>query len=352
MPLLFSYGSLREPDVQIATFGRLLHGEPDELIGFEQSTFRIDDPQFVMTSGKADHAIVKFNGRDESRVRGMVFELSDAEVTKADTYEPAGYRRIRATLTSGKQAWVYADARFNFYEDLAEWWPLFSPAEHYGEEADDLLRRLGPLAPRGATLLELGSGGGSLASHLKPHFTLTLTDRSAGMLAVNRRVNPECEHHLGDMRTLRLGRQFDIVLVHDAICYATEPSSVRATLETAASHCRPGGVVAVLPDYVRETFTSGTEDGGHDASDGRGLRYLEWRWDPDPNDDTYLVDYAFMLRYASGAVSIVHDRHMEGLFARAQWLEWFDEAGLTVQSEIDQWGRDIFMARPCLSSQW
>lgn len=108
MPLLFSYGMLQQPDVQLSTFGRLLGGEPDALVGFERTSIRIEDPQFVATSGKADHAIVTFNGRDSSRVSGMVFEVSDAELAKADQYEPAGYRRIAATLASGRQAWVYA----------------------------------------------------------------------------------------------------------------------------------------------------------------------------------------------------------------------------------------------------
>lgn len=108
MPLLFSYGMLQQPDVQLSTFGRLLEGEPDTLVGFERSSITIEDPQFVATSGKADHAIVTFNGRDSSRVSGMVFEVSDAELAKADQYEPAGYRRIAATLASGRQAWVYA----------------------------------------------------------------------------------------------------------------------------------------------------------------------------------------------------------------------------------------------------
>jgi trans-aconitate methyltransferase len=234
----------------------------------------------------------------------------------------------------------------SFYDDLADWWPLFSPPEHYVDEAADLLERLGPLGPRPRTLLELGSGGGSLASHLKSHFTLTLTDRSPGMLAVNRAINPESEHLVADMRSLRLERQFDVVLVHDAIMYATDAASVLATLQTAAIHCRPGGVVVVLPDYVRETFTPGTDEGGHDSQDGRGFRYLEWRWDPDSTDDTYIVDYAFLLREASGAVRAVHDRHIEGLFARARWLEWFAAAGLPIlSSDIDQWGRDVFLAR-------
>jgi SAM-dependent methyltransferase len=189
----------------------------------------------------------------------------------------------------------------HFYDHLAEWWPLFSPPGEYVEEAADLLPRLPGLSTADrATLLELGSGGGSLASHLKPYFKLTLTDRSPGMLAAKRAVNPDSEHIVGDMRSLRLGRQFDVVLVHDAIMYATTAADVQATLETAAIHCRPGGTVAVLPDFVRETFTPGTGEGGHDASDGRGLRYLEWRWDPDPNDDTYIVDYAFLLRDATG----------------------------------------------------
>ena len=135
-------------------------------------------------------------------------------------------------------------------------------------------------------------------------------------------------------------------LVHDAIMYATEPADVRATLATAAAHCRPDGLVAVLPDVVRETFAPGTDEGGHDASDGRGLRYLEWSWDPDPTDHTYVVDYAFLLRDATGVVQVLHDRHVEGLFPRSSWLGWFEEAGLTVESSIDRWNREVFIARP------
>ena len=73
---------------------------------------------------------------------------------------------------------------------------------------------------------------------------------------------------------------------------------------------------------------------------------MEWRWDPDPADDTYVVDYAFLLREATGVVRVVHDRHVEGLFPRARWLEWFAAAGLTATSDIDPWGRDVFIAHP------
>jgi hypothetical protein len=111
MPRLFSYGTLQQEAVQLATFGRRLEGVPDELVGFEAGWLHIEDPAFVAASGRADHAIVKYNGRNDSRVRGTVFELTAEELAAADAYEPAGYKRVRAKLASGQDAWVYADAR-------------------------------------------------------------------------------------------------------------------------------------------------------------------------------------------------------------------------------------------------
>jgi SAM-dependent methyltransferase len=237
------------------------------------------------------------------------------------------------------------DGAPRLYSHLAHWWPLMSGPSHYVEEAADLLPRLLGDESRAParTLLELGSGGGSLAFHFKRRLTLTLTDISPGMLDVSKHVNPECEHIQGDMRSLDLGRQFDRVLVHDAIMYATDPDALRATLRTAARHCRPGGIVALVPDCVRETFEPSTESGGDDAPDGRGMRYLEWSWDPDPDDCTFDVAYAFILREPNGQVSVELDRHQEGIFARADWLAWCQEAGVDTHSEIDPWNRDVFI---------
>ncbi|MBI4520428.1 MAG: class I SAM-dependent methyltransferase [Gemmatimonadetes bacterium] len=237
------------------------------------------------------------------------------------------------------------ERQHRLYTDLATWWPLFSPPSHYREEAEDLLPVLLAATDSPRTLLELGCGGGSLAYHFKDRLQLTLTDRSAAMLEVSRAVNPECEHRLGDMRSLDLGRHFELVLIHDAIMYATDAASVRATLATAHRHLRPGGAVVVIPDYVKETFDPGTSTGGEDGADGRGLRYLEWTWDPDSADDTYEVTWVFLLREASGEVRVESDRHRFGLFARAAWRSWLREVGFTPRSRIDPWRRDVFVGR-------
>jgi gamma-glutamylcyclotransferase (GGCT)/AIG2-like uncharacterized protein YtfP len=112
MPLLFSYGTLQEEHVQLSTFGRLLEGQKDDLVGFEPSSVKIEDAQLVSASGRTHHANVTFNGRSDSRVSGTVFEITDAELAAADQYEQrANYKRITTMLASGKHAWVYVDAR-------------------------------------------------------------------------------------------------------------------------------------------------------------------------------------------------------------------------------------------------
>ena len=108
MPTLFSYGTLQQDDVQILTFGRVLQGQRDELPGFERSRVKIENPQVVAASGETHYANVTFNGRADSRVSGIVFEITDLELAAADLYErDAKYERVAVTLASGRQAWVY-----------------------------------------------------------------------------------------------------------------------------------------------------------------------------------------------------------------------------------------------------
>jgi hypothetical protein len=218
------------------------------------------------------------------------------------------------------------------YSDLAPWFHLLTGPEDYAIEAGFYRQVIGDAATGPVrTVLELGAGGGNNASHMKAHFELTLTDLSEEMLALSRSLNPECEHVQGDMRTVRLGRRFDAVFVHDAIDYMTTEQDLAAAIVTAYEHCKPGGAALFAPDYVRETFRDEIEHGGNDAPDGRGLRYLDWTWDPDPSDDTYVCDFAYLLRDEDGRVRVEQDRHLCGLFPRATWLRLIEEAGFRAE---------------------
>jgi SAM-dependent methyltransferase len=232
------------------------------------------------------------------------------------------------------------------YRDLARWWPLLSPPEEYRDEAAWILETLTrALGRRPAAVLELGSGGGNTASFLAPHAKLTLVDLSPDMLAVSRRLVPAAEHVEGDMRSVRLGRVFDAVLMHDAIMYMTTPRDLAAALATARAHLAGGAAIALL-DCVAETFAPGIETGGADAPDGSAARFLEWTHAPAPGATAYDVDYALMLRGAGGAVEAIHDRHRCGLFTRAAWRKAFAEAGFGApEMRIDPWKRNVFVAR-------
>ena len=128
------------------------------------------------------------------------------------------------------------------YGELASWFHLLTAPADYAEDAafyGDTLSQACDQEPE--TLLELGSGGGNTASHLNERFQMTLVDRSPEMLALSETINPECEHLEGDMRTLRLDRIFDAVLIHDAISYMASEDDLRQAIETAFLHCAQEG---------------------------------------------------------------------------------------------------------------
>ena len=216
---------------------------------------------------------------------------------------------------------------YRFYGDLAAWWPLVSPPEEYAEEAAFAAGVLASADRPVSEVVELGSGGGHNAWHLSRRFAMTLVDLSPSMLEVSRRLNPGCAHHQGDMRTVRLGRTFDAVFVHDAVDYLTTEADLALAMETAFVHCRPGGVAVFVPDDTRESFRSRTEHGGADGADGRGARYLEWSWDPDPADTETVTEYVLVLRSADGSVEVVAETHRLGLFGREDWLRLLTAAG-------------------------
>lgn len=216
-----------------------------------------------------------------------------------------------------------SDGQPKLYTELAGWWQLVSPTEDYADEAAffvELFR-----AENATTVLELGSGGGNVAWFLKKDFALTLTDISDEMLTESRKQNPELEHIQGDMRTLRLGRTFDGVLIHDAIMYMTTEEDLRAAIITAHEHCKSGGLVVIAPDWVAETFRPRTMHEGRDDG-GRGIRYMEWTWDADPDDTEVNCEYILALKEGDELRTVV-DRQIVGVFPRATWLRLLEDAG-------------------------
>ena len=109
--LLFAYGTLQTEAVQLSLFKRL-DGKPDALVGYRLRIVRIDDEEFVKTSGTADHRNLEFTGNASDLLEGTAFTVTRLELEHADAYEPTGYKRVLVQLRSGLNAWVYLQ-RFN-----------------------------------------------------------------------------------------------------------------------------------------------------------------------------------------------------------------------------------------------
>jgi trans-aconitate methyltransferase len=231
------------------------------------------------------------------------------------------------------------------YHELAGWWHLLSdPADYFEEAAFFVKLLLEACSPPPRTILELGSGGGNNASHMKAQFVMTLSDVSPDMIKVSQSLNPECNHVVGDMRTLRLNQTFDAVFAHDALMYMVTESDLRAALKTAFVHCRPGGVALFVPDYVRETFRAETKHGGHDGP-SRSLRYLEWTHEASERLSTFVTDFVILMRGEDGSIEVARDTHKMGLFPRALWCELLEEVGFSQRVDrSDAYGREVFIA--------
>jgi SAM-dependent methyltransferase len=221
---------------------------------------------------------------------------------------------------------------YSLYGELAGWWPVISPPVEYADDAAVLGAVFASAAEPVRSVLDLGCGGGHLALHLKAGRSMTLVDLSAQMLEVSRQLNPDCEHIEGDMLSIRLGRQYDAVLVHDAVDYVTTQDDLRRLIETAYAHCRPGGVAAFAPDHTAETFRAGTGGGGGNDGSGRQASFREKTTDPDPGDDWILAEYEFTLRAGDGTVQVVQEAHRLGSFRRETWLRLLRDAGFAAEA--------------------
>lgn len=230
------------------------------------------------------------------------------------------------------------------YTDLAHLWPLLSPPEDYAQETETIRRVLHEkLGNKGRiSVLELGAGGGHALSHLTDEYDCTAVDLSETMLDNCRQLNPTVTTHVGDMRTVRLNRAFDAVLIHDAIDYMLSEKDVRSALATAAAHLNPKGIVLVAPTYVRETFVDHQAEHDQHRRGDLTLTYLSYVHDPDPADTTFEMLLNYVINEA-GRVRTIEDRHTCGLFSIEQWRAMMTDAGFDVEIADDDLPWTLFV---------
>ena len=217
------------------------------------------------------------------------------------------------------------------YNELAYLWPVISPPETYAEEAEHWRRAIrNKLGDGRHHLLELGVGGGHNLSHLTGDFEATAVDISPRMLELSRRLNPRVEHYLGDMRTVRLGRKFDAVLIHDAIGYMLTEDDIRAALTTAKKHLRPGGLLLAPPIWSGRAFTKAWSTVGPATLAIYGSKPRNASTTRDPSDT--IIESHFTYRITEkGTDRTEHDIHITGLFPIGDWTRLIEETGFTAE---------------------
>lgn len=183
------------------------------------------------------------------------------------------------------------------------------------------------------TMLHLGSGAGGMDRVFKRHFTVTGVDLSPGMLARARAAHPDIEYIEGDMRSLRLGRTFDVVAIPDSIDYMASLDDLNKAIRTATQHLKPGGILLVV-GKTAETFRNnnfaytGEKEGIH-------VTVLENNHVDPHRPNTYEAILVYLIR-RNGELTIHTDCHILGLFPQACWDEVFRDNGLSMsQSSLD-----------------
>jgi hypothetical protein len=232
------------------------------------------------------------------------------------------------------------------YQDLAWVWSALTPEGTYAEEAAHLVNIAEAALGRPIqNWLELGSGGGYLASCLPSSIEVTLVDCSEAMLVESRQRCQSARHLCADMLRVDCQEKFDVVLVHDAIMYMRDQDALRVLLRNINEHCHEDTVVMILPDVIKESFYERSLSGGGSLGD-RSVLLTEWHWDPDPSDDSVQVEFSLLIREGS-EVSSVHESHLMLLLSMEQWFALIQESGFAMELPDLSWdlGGELFLLR-------
>jgi SAM-dependent methyltransferase len=221
------------------------------------------------------------------------------------------------------------------YHDLAWTWPIVSPPERYVREAQEIRRLIRGRAPDARTLLHLGCGGGHLDMTLKRSFEITGVDLSPKMLALARRLNPKVPYRVGDMRSIRLRRTFDAVVIADSVAYMRTERELRAAFGTAFVHLAPGGVFLTYVERTPATFRQNATTRTIARRGDVEVVMIENQHDPDPTDTTYESTFIYLIR-RRGRLRVETDRHRLGFFPLPVWLRLLRMTGFRVTQVVGE----------------
>jgi SAM-dependent methyltransferase len=220
--------------------------------------------------------------------------------------------------------------RLRLYKDLCWTWPIISPPGDYIEEAEffaDKIKKYAKIETK--SILDLGCGGGHMDWTLKKHFDITSIDISPDMLALARKLNPEVEYIEGDMRSVRLDRQFDAVVIHDSILYMQTLDELKAAFETAYEHLKKDGLMITYCEEWPEHFIQNKVRSQRNTKDKIDLIFIENYYDPEPDDTTYEGTFIYLIR-RDGKLEINHDFHTMGIFPLDDWRRTICDVGFTL----------------------
>ena len=240
----------------------------------------------------------------------------------------------------------------HLYTDLAWLWPIWGDVAteytHYCEHVTTLVRQY---AERPATtLLDIGCGGGKNVLNLKRDFNVTGLDLSPTMLAQAKELNPESTFVHGDMRTFRLNRSFDAVLMDDAISHMNCRADFVAAFRTAYAHLSPGGVLVVTPDVTIESFRQNKTTATPATQEGLDVVFIENVYDPDPADERYETTILYLIR-DHGRLRIETDHWTMGIFSLETWRHVLRETGFHVHEGLYSSGEDEYTVFACVKAR-
>ena len=220
------------------------------------------------------------------------------------------------------------------YEELSWLWPIISAPSDYLAETTSLAEAIREGATNETTtLLNLGCGGGHHDFGLKRYFGIAGVDTSEQMLTLARRLNPEVEYTTGDMRSVRLGRLFDVVTIFDAINHMTSEEDLLACFQTAAAHLGQDGILLTIPEVTAEgNIQNQTFCSTHRHEDVQ-VTFVENHFDPDPSDTSFEMTLVFLIRKGH-ELSIETDHDTCGVFPKATWWKLLQQAGFTVREKV------------------